>query len=120
LFPADHLRTSTCRTRTQVRLAGTCSLHPPNTSLASLHLHISHSTYLSIVAALSLSSDLVLHPAVPLAAKTPTVRCLLTILLSAGTMSNMKLDEFLAQIDGLTEADLGRACAAYCPVHVVG
>jgi hypothetical protein len=32
----------------------------------------------------------------------------------------MKLDEFLAQIDGLTEADLGSACAAYCPVHEVG
>ena len=67
---------------------------------------------------MSLSFDLVLHPAVPLAIKTPTVRCLLTILLSAGT--KMKLDDFLAQIDGLTEADLRGACAAYCPVREVG
>ena len=29
-------------------------------------------------------------------------------------MPNMKLDEFLARIDELTEANLYSACAAYC------
>ena len=59
----------------------------------------------------------VLYPVVPLAAKTSTMRWLLTIHLSAGTM---RLEEFLAKIDELTEASLLGAWEAYCPVHEVG